>query len=99
MIVKFQYLSAFLQLQSLFNHIGYLTNFLERLTKTYPAEQAWYTALIVGELVSDYAHPHLDIAFSLMVGVRAVCVRDTGHRPDHPNPPDFHHLADEANVL
>ena len=55
LIVKFQYLSAFLQLQSLFNHIGYLSSFLERLTTIYPAEEAWYTAIIIGELVRSPA--------------------------------------------
>ena len=51
MIVYFQYLSAFLQLLTLFNHIGYLANFYQRLTSVYPADEAWYTALIITQMV------------------------------------------------
>ena len=47
--VYMQYLSAFLQLLSMFNHIGYLGNFLERLADHYPGPpgQPIYTAIII----------------------------------------------------
>ena len=50
-LVHLQYQSAFLQLLSLFNHIGYLDSFFARLTERYPGEQAWDTGIILAELV------------------------------------------------
>ena len=51
LLVVLQYLSSFLQLLSLFNHIGYIMDFFSRLMSLYPAKEAWYTAIIVTELV------------------------------------------------
>ena len=53
--VHFQYLSAFLQGLSLFNHIGYIDIMFTRLTALYPADRALDTIIIVIQMVSSLA--------------------------------------------
>ena len=63
LMVHFQYLSAFLQELSLFNHIGYMSVFYERVPAYYPGPpgQPIYTVLIIAQLALAAALPPIMI--------------------------------------
>lgn len=48
--VHFQYYSGFLQLLSMFNHIGYINEFFQRLGDRYPADSNLQSAAILGQM-------------------------------------------------
>ena len=57
--VHFQYYSGFLQLLSMFNHIGYITQFYNRLTDAYPSDHSYMNVIMLSEAVLGAVLPFI----------------------------------------